>query len=158
MLAVPLLRDGIAVGAISVGKVEPTLFSDRQIKLLSIFADQALIAIENVRLFEAEQQRTPSYRDAGATNRNVGGVKGHQFLARRARAGVRDHAGKRGTDLRREIWLSVPLRRDAFQSVALFDAPPALAEFVWKRGPFYPACRKQPPSTIADQSRGSQRR
>ena len=58
VLAVPLLRDGIAVGAISVGKAEPTPFSDRQIQLLNTFADQALIAIDNVRLFEAEQQRT----------------------------------------------------------------------------------------------------
>ena len=58
VLAVPLLRDGIAVGAISVGKVEPTPFSDRQIQLLKTFADQALIAIDNVRLFEAEKQRT----------------------------------------------------------------------------------------------------
>ena len=58
VLAVPLLRDGIAVGALSVAKKEPKPFSDRQIQLLQTFADQALIAIENVRLFEAEQQRT----------------------------------------------------------------------------------------------------
>src|SRR5512139_4206947 len=58
VLAVPLLRDGIPVGALSVAKKEPKPFSDRQIHLLQTFADQALIAIENVRLFEAEQQRT----------------------------------------------------------------------------------------------------
>src|SRR6516225_2996192 len=58
VLAVPLLRDGEPVGAISVAKAEPTPFSDRQIQLLKTFADHALIAIENVRLFEAEQQRT----------------------------------------------------------------------------------------------------
>ena len=58
VLAVPLLRDGIPVGALTVGKAEPKPFSDRQIQLLNTFADQALIAIENVRLFETEQQRT----------------------------------------------------------------------------------------------------
>jgi len=54
VLAVPLLREGKPVGALSVAKAEPTPFSDRQIQ----FADQAVIAIENVRLFEAEQART----------------------------------------------------------------------------------------------------
>src|SRR5262249_52126316 len=43
--------------ALSLGKSEPTLFSERQVQLLQTFAEQALIAIENVRLFEAEQQR-----------------------------------------------------------------------------------------------------
>src|SRR5262245_59083958 len=57
-LAVPMLKDGKPVGAISVAKAEPVPFSERQIQLLTTFADQAVIAIENVRLFEAEQQRT----------------------------------------------------------------------------------------------------
>ena len=58
LVSVPMLRDGKPLGAISVGKAEPVLFSEQQIHLLSTFADQAVIAIENVRLFEAEQQRT----------------------------------------------------------------------------------------------------
>ena len=58
VLAVPLLHEGKSVGAISVGKAEPKAFSERQVQLLQTFADQAVIAIENVRLFEAEQQRT----------------------------------------------------------------------------------------------------
>ena len=58
VLAVPLLRDGKPVGAVTVAKAEPKPFSDRQVQLLNSFADQALIAIENARLFEAEQQRT----------------------------------------------------------------------------------------------------
>jgi len=57
VLAVPLLRDGTAIGAISVGRAEPGPFSDRQIALLQTFADQAVIAIENVRLFQALERR-----------------------------------------------------------------------------------------------------
>jgi GAF domain-containing protein len=52
VLSAPMLRDGKPVGAISVGKAEPIPFSEQQIKLLSTFADQAVIAIENVRLFD----------------------------------------------------------------------------------------------------------
>src|SRR5262249_36943704 len=58
VLSVPLLRDGKPVGALSVAKAEPTPFSDRQIQLLKTFADQAVIAIENVRLFDEVQART----------------------------------------------------------------------------------------------------
>src|SRR5262249_11168600 len=58
VLAVPLLRDGKPVGAVTVAKAEPKPFSDRQVQLLNSFADQALIAIENVRLFDDVQKRT----------------------------------------------------------------------------------------------------
>ena len=57
-LAVPLIREGRALGTILVLRTEVRPFEQKQIALLTTFADQAVIAIENVRLFEAEQQRT----------------------------------------------------------------------------------------------------
>jgi GAF domain-containing protein len=55
-LATPLLRDGVAIGSIHIRRTKVRPFSDRQIKLLETFADQAVIAIENARLFQ-EQPR-----------------------------------------------------------------------------------------------------
>src|SRR6202035_5481326 len=57
-LGTPLLREGIPIGIILVRRREIRPFSDEQIALIETFADQAVIAIENARLFEAEKQRT----------------------------------------------------------------------------------------------------
>ena len=58
ILSVPLLRDNEAIGAIVLRRTEVHPFSDKQIVLLQTFADQAVIAIGNVRLFEEVQAKT----------------------------------------------------------------------------------------------------
>jgi GAF domain-containing protein len=58
VLSVPLMQEGESIGAISLRRMEALPFSDKQIELLKSFADQAVIAISNVRLFEQVQART----------------------------------------------------------------------------------------------------
>jgi signal transduction histidine kinase len=58
MLFTPLMNDGLSIGFIVVTRVEPGTFAGHHVQLLQTFADQAVIAIENVRLFNAVQERT----------------------------------------------------------------------------------------------------
>jgi transcriptional regulator with GAF, ATPase, and Fis domain len=66
-VAIPLVHDGKPIGAIAVGRAEPGPFPEHQVALLQTFADQAVIAIENVRLFIALRREIEGHRRSKAT-------------------------------------------------------------------------------------------
>ena len=63
-LAVPMLKDQELVGTITIYRLEVKPFTDKQVALVETFADQAVIAIENVRLFDDVQKRTRDLSEA----------------------------------------------------------------------------------------------
>ena len=129
VLAVPLLRQGVPIGAIALTQSNVRPFTEKQIKLVKTFADQAVIAIENTRLFEAEQQRTrelsESLEQQTATSEVLKVISGSPgelgpvFQAMLENA-VRLCSAKFGV-----LALS---EGDAFRAVALHGAPRAYAE------------------------------
>ena len=58
MIGTPLLREGTPIGVFGLARISVRPFSDKQMALLATFADQAVIALENARLFEEVQART----------------------------------------------------------------------------------------------------
>src|SRR5262249_778613 len=128
-LGVPLLREGVAIGAIQLRRAKVNPFMDKQIALLGTFADQAVSAIENVRLFDDEQERTQELSEAlerqTATSEVLQVISSSPgeleavFQAMLANA-TRICEAEFGT-----LWLC---EGDAFCAVALHNAPPAYAE------------------------------
>ena len=109
VLGVPLLREGDLLGVIVVGWEEAGPIPKVQEELLKTFADQAAIAIENVRLFDEVQKRTNDLSEfAGATNRHFGGAESYFQFGRQIAAGIPGDAGKRHAALRGEIRQFLP--------------------------------------------------
>src|SRR4051812_9831437 len=128
-LGVPLLREGIPIGVLLLGRTSVDPFTPQQIELVTTFADQAVIAIENVRLFDEVQARTRELTESleqqtatsevlGVISSSPGGLApGFHAMLENA---VRICGAKFGTMYLRE--------GDAFCMVAPHNAPPAYLE------------------------------
>jgi GAF domain-containing protein len=129
-LAVPMIRDEQVVGAIFVARKEPGLFANAQVQLLRTFADQAVIAIENVRLFNETKEaldRQTATADVLKTISSSPGQLEPVFKGMLENA-VRICGAKFGI-----LYLS---EDDGFRTVAMHDVPPAFAE-KRQREPFF---------------------
>ena len=138
MLGVPLLRVGIPIGIFLLQRAEVRPFTEKQIKLVETFADQAVIAIENARLFDAEQQRTreltESLEQQTATSEVLQVISSspgelEPVFGTMLENAVRVCDAKFGNIYR---WDG-----ELFHLLAAFNTPPALAE-ANRRGPMRP--------------------
>src|SRR5262249_13585773 len=144
MLGVPLLREGQSIGVLALTRSQVRPFIDKQIELVTTFADQAVIAIENVRLFETEQQRTreltESLEQHTATSEVLGVISSSpgelepvfQTMLENA---TRICEAKFGTLFRFD--------GENFHPVAQFNTPTPLLEAQTRRGPFQPPSGSQ---------------
>ena len=138
-VGIPLVREGVAIGAITAFRTEVRPFTDKQIALLQTFADQAVIAIENVRLFTELQRRNAEVTEAleqqTATSEILGVISGSPTDAQPvfeaiAASAVRLCGGKRGSVYRFDgglvHWLAghnVPEEFRAAFPMPLADSP-----------------------------------
>jgi two-component system, NtrC family, sensor kinase len=139
ILSVPLMREGVAIGVITLRRTERQLFTERQVELLQTFADQAVIAIENTRLLnelrESLQQQTATADVLKVISRSPGQLA--PVFNSMLENAVRICGAGFGTMFRFD--------GKRFDFAANYGTPPALVELQTRRGPFLP-----PPGGILD--------
>ena len=139
ILGVPLLREGSPIGVVVLQRAAVRPFTERQIKLVESFADQAVIAIENTRLFETEQQRTrelsESLEQQTATSEVLKVISSSPGDLKPVFDAMLANAAR----LCEAKFGALGLREgDAYRIVAIHNAPQAFAEFM-QREPLRPS-------------------
>ena len=128
MLGAPLLREGVTIGLIVLMRRTVRPFTEQQIELVSTFADQAVIAIENTRLFEAEQQRTreltESLEQQTATSEVLGAISGSPGELDPVFKAILENAAR---ICQAQFGTLNIYDGSAFRSVALHNPPPQFA-------------------------------
>jgi two-component system, NtrC family, sensor kinase len=144
MLGVPLLRDGVVIAVIVLLRNAVRPFTDKQIELVTTFADQALIAIENVRLFDEVQARTRDLSEAleqqTATSEVLRVISSSPGDLEPVFQAMLENATRICEAKFGILFLST---RDGFHTAAMYNAPPALVE-ARRREPLF-----RPPPTSA---------
>ena len=139
VLGVPLLREGMPIGVIILSRFQARPFTDKQIELATTFADQAVIAIENVRLFDAEQQRSRELSEAleqqTATSEVLGVISSSPGELEPVFQAMLENA-MRICDAKFGVLFRYD--GDALYPAAGIGTPPRIDEFQRRRGPFRP--------------------
>jgi GAF domain-containing protein len=137
MLGVPLLREGSPIGVLALTRSQVQPFSEREIELVTTFADQAVIAIENVRLFDEVQARTRDLSEALEQQTATSEVL-HVISSSPGALEPVFHSMLENAVRICEAKFGVLYRYDGklFHPEALVGAPQALVEFHQKRGAF----------------------
>jgi GAF domain-containing protein len=145
MLGVPLLREGTPIGVLLLGRSSVQPFTQKQIALVQIFSDQAVIAIENVRLFEAEQQRTRELSEAleqqTATSEVLKVISSSSGELQPVFEAMLENATRLCAAKFGNLYLC---EGDAFRTIAMHNVPPAFAE-ARRRAPLH---RPEPGSML----------
>ena len=137
ILATPLIREGRAVGALAVRRTEVRPFSEKQRALLRTFADQAVIAIENVRLFDEVRARSWELAESLEQQTATSGILGVISNSLSDTQPVFDAIVESGLKLFPGAGISVALRDgDQVKGAAIAEPDPARAEAWRGRFPF----------------------
>src|SRR5262245_13465760 len=139
MLGVPLLREGLPIGVLTLTRSTARPFTDKQIELATTFADQAVIAIENVRLFDEVQARThelsESLEQQTATSEVLKVVSSSPGDMKPVFNAMLENATRICDAKFGILWL---YDGEVFRQGARHGVPSALIEFHEQRGPFRP--------------------